>query len=104
MSYGLPNEALSGYRRTESSTLMNFYYETHLNLQSNSDMYMWNQVNYNQSHYANVGMSAPYNHCSYPKVPCPHQLSPLPLAHSPLRFDDLPSLSNTDTEDDDEEE
>jgi len=34
---------------------------------------MWNQVNYNQSHYANVGTSAPYNHCSYPKVPCPHQ-------------------------------
>ena len=39
-------------------------------------MYMWNQVNYNQSHYANVGTSAPYNHCSYPKVPCPHQVAP----------------------------
>jgi hypothetical protein len=52
---------------------MNFHYETHLNLQSNSDMYMWNQVNYNHSHYTNVGTSAPYNHCSYPKVPCPHQ-------------------------------
>ena len=51
---------------------MNFHYETHLNLQSNSDIYMWNQVNYNQSHYANIGTSAPYNHCSYPKVPCPH--------------------------------
>jgi hypothetical protein len=34
---------------------------------------MWNQVNYNQSHYANIETSAPYNHCSYPKVPCPHQ-------------------------------
>ena len=73
MSYGLPNEALSGCRRTKSSTLMNFHYETHLNLQSNSDMYMWNQVNYNQNHYANVGTSAPYNHCSYPKESCPHQ-------------------------------
>ena len=37
-------------------------------------MYMWNQVNYNQSHYANLGTSAPYNHCSYLKVPCPHQV------------------------------
>jgi hypothetical protein len=72
MSYGLPNEALSGCRRTKSSTLMNFHYKTHLNLQSNSVMYMWNQVNYNQSHYANVGTSAPYNHYSYPKVSCPH--------------------------------
>ena len=35
-------------------------------------MYIWNQVNDNQSHYANVGTSAPYNHCLYPKVPCPH--------------------------------
>ena len=32
-------------------------------------MYMWNQVNYNQRHYANVGTCAPYNHCSYLKVP-----------------------------------
>jgi hypothetical protein len=75
MSYGLPNEALSGCRWTKSSTLMNFHYETHLNLQSNSNMYMWNLVNYNQSHYANIGTSAPYNHCSYPKVPCPHHTS-----------------------------
>ena len=74
MSYGLPNEAPSGYRRTESSTLMNLHVETYLYLHSNSDMYMWNQVNYNQSHYANIGTSAPYNHCSYLKVPCPHHL------------------------------
>jgi hypothetical protein len=34
---------------------------------------MWNQVNYTQNYYANIGMSAPYNQWSYPMVSCPHQ-------------------------------
>jgi hypothetical protein len=37
-------------------------------------MYMWNQVNYTQNYYANVGTSTPYNQWSYPLVLCPHQL------------------------------
>jgi hypothetical protein len=72
MNYGLPNEALSGCRRIESSTLMDLYFETYLYLHSNNDMYMWNQVNYTQNYYANVGTSAPYNQWSYPLVLCPH--------------------------------
>jgi hypothetical protein len=32
------------------------------------------------------------------------ELPPLPLAQSPPRFDDLPSLSNTNTEDEEEED
>jgi hypothetical protein len=73
MSYGLPNEALSGFRRTESSTLMDLHFETHLYLHSNNDMYMWNQVNCTQNYYANIGTSAPYNQWSYLLVSCPHQ-------------------------------
>jgi hypothetical protein len=72
MSYGVPNEALSGCRRTESSTLMNLHIETHLYLHSNNDMYMWNQVNCTKNHYANVGTSSPYKQWSYPMVSCPH--------------------------------
>jgi hypothetical protein len=74
MSYGLSNEALSGCRRTESSTLMDLHFETHLYLHSNNNMYMWNQVNCTQNYYANVGTSAPYNQWSYPLVSCPHLL------------------------------
>jgi hypothetical protein len=48
------------------------YFETHLYLHSNNDMYMWNQVNCTQNYYANVGMSAPYNKWSYLLVSCPH--------------------------------
>jgi hypothetical protein len=68
MSYDLPNEALSGCRWTESSTLMDLHFETHLYLYSNNDMYMWNQVNCTQNYYVNVGTSAPYNQWSYPLV------------------------------------
>jgi len=46
---------------------------THLYLQANNDMYIWNQVNYIRNHYANLGMNSPYYQCSYPKVPCPRQ-------------------------------
>jgi hypothetical protein len=74
MSYDLRNEALPGYRRTESSTLMDLHFETYLYLHSNSDTYMWNQVNCTQNHYANIGMSAPYNLWLYPMVSCPHQM------------------------------
>jgi hypothetical protein len=74
MSYGLPNEALSGCRRTESSTLMNLHIETHLYLHSNNDMYMWNQVNCTKNHYANVGTSSPYKQWLYPMVSCPHHV------------------------------
>jgi hypothetical protein len=34
---------------------------------------MWNQVNYTQNYYANIGTSAPYNQWLYPLVSCPHQ-------------------------------
>jgi hypothetical protein len=74
MSYGLPNEVLSGCRRTESSTLMDLHFETHLYLHSNNDMYMWNHVNYTQNYYTNVGTSALYNQWSYPLVSCPYQI------------------------------
>jgi hypothetical protein len=73
MSYGLPNETLSGCRRTKSSTLMDLHFETHLYLHSNNDMYMWNQVNCTQNYYTNVRTSGPYNQWSYPLVSCPHQ-------------------------------
>ena len=36
-------------------------------------MYMWNQVNCTKNHYANIGISSPYNQWSYLKVSCPHQ-------------------------------
>jgi hypothetical protein len=72
MSYGLPNEALSSCRRTESSTLMDLHFETHLYLHSNNNTYMWNQVNCIQNYYTNIGMSTPYNQLSYPLVSCPH--------------------------------
>jgi hypothetical protein len=72
MSYGLPNEALSGCRWTESSTLMDLHFETHLYLHSNNDMHMWNQVNCIQNCYANIGMNAAYNQWSYPLVSYPH--------------------------------
>jgi hypothetical protein len=65
----------TGCRRTESSTLMDLYFETHLYLHSNNDMYMWNQVNCTQNYYANVGTSAPYNQWSYLLVSYPHHLA-----------------------------
>ena len=74
-SYDLRNEALSGHRWTESSTLMDLHFERHLYLQSNNDMYMWNHMNCTNNHYANIGMSSPYNHLSYPMVSCPHHPS-----------------------------
>jgi hypothetical protein len=33
---------------------------------------MWNQVNYIQNYYANIGTSVPYNQWSYMMVSCPH--------------------------------
>jgi hypothetical protein len=76
MSCGLPNEAMSGCRLIESLTLMDLYFDTHLYLHSNNDMYMWNQVNCTQNYYANIGTSAPYNQWSYPMMSCPrHNVS-----------------------------
>jgi hypothetical protein len=40
-------------------------------------MYMWNQVNYTQSYYANIGTSALYNQWSYLMVSCPHHATTL---------------------------
>jgi hypothetical protein len=55
---------------------------THLYLEANNGMYMWNHVNCIRNHYVNVRTKSPYNQCSYPKVSCPH--------HSPL-LDSKPS-------------
>jgi hypothetical protein len=86
MSYGLPNEALSGCWWIESSTLMDLHFETYLYLHSNNDMYIWNQVNYTKNHCANVGTSSPYHQCLYPKVSCPHQSLPTPIGKYVLRI------------------
>ena len=64
-------EALLGCR-TECWTLMSLHFETQLYLQSNRDMYIWNQVSCTKSYYANVEMSSPSNQWSYPKVSCPY--------------------------------
>jgi hypothetical protein len=94
MSYGLSNEVLSDYRRTESSTLMDSHFETHLYLHSNNTIYMWNQVNCTQNYYANIGTSAPYNQWSYPMVSCPHHRLP----YSSLSFPcSLPQRSSHST-------
>jgi len=53
-------EALLGCR-TKCWTLMSLLFETQLYLQSNRDMYIWNQVNYTKSYYANVETSSPSN-------------------------------------------
>ena len=53
---------------------MDLHFETHLFLQANNEMYMWNQVNCTKNHYANVGTSSPYNQWSYPMVSCPRQV------------------------------
>ena len=65
-------EALLGCR-TECWTLMSLHFETQLYLQSNRDMYIWNQVSCTKNYYANVETSSPSNQWSYPKVSCPHQ-------------------------------
>jgi hypothetical protein len=49
--------------------------KTQLYLQSNRDMYMWNQVSCTKSYYANVETSSPYNQWLYLKVSCPHDAS-----------------------------
>ncbi|KAG2630859.1 hypothetical protein PVAP13_3KG554432 [Panicum virgatum] len=73
MSYGLPNEASLGCRRTECWILMSLHFETQFDLQSNKDMYMWNQVNCTKSYCANIKTSSPYNQWSYLMVSYPHQ-------------------------------
>jgi hypothetical protein len=40
MSYDLSNEAMLACRRTDSSTLMDLHFETHLYLQANNETYM----------------------------------------------------------------
>ena len=69
-------EALLGCR-TECWTLMSLHFETQLYLQSNRDMYIWNQVSCTKSYYANVETSSPSNQWSYPKVSCPHRTIPV---------------------------
>ena len=71
-SYPLPNEVISGCRRTKCSISMDLHFEMHLYLQLNNDMYLWNQVKYTRNYHAHVGMSSPYNQWSYPKVSCSH--------------------------------
>ena len=65
-------EALLGCR-TKCWTLTSLLFETQLYLQSNRDMYIWNQVSCTKNYYANVETSSPSNQWSYPKVSCPHQ-------------------------------
>ena len=58
--------------------MMTLHIETHLYLQANNSMYMWNQVNYTKNYYTNIVVSSPYNQWSYLKVSCPHQnMTPL---------------------------
>jgi hypothetical protein len=51
-------EALFGYRRTGCWTLMSLHFETQLYLQSNRDMYIWNQVSCTKSYYKGVMVSS----------------------------------------------